>query len=96
MNTTKEFNAEEHTGNATSVVLHLVAVHPDLVTADDSLQAVVLAEPLGDVGAELHADAALAGPAAGLLLGIGPQHLHHQAGLAGLALGVPVQLADVV
>lgn len=84
------------TCNALSVVLLLVSVHPDLVASDDGLQAVLLAEALGHVGAELHAHAALAGAAAWRRLGVGPQHLHHQAGLAGLSLRVAVQLTDVV
>jgi hypothetical protein len=66
------------------------------VTADDGLQAVLLAEALGDIRAELHAYAALAWASAGFRLGICPQHLHHQAGLPGLPLLVPVQFPDIV
>jgi len=84
------------TSNALSVVLFFVTVHPDLVTPDDSLQTVLLAEPLGYIGAELHADTALAGTTARLGLRIGPKHLHHEASLAGLPLLVPVKLANVV
>lgn len=84
------------TCDAFAIVLHFVAVHAHLVTSDDGLEAIVLAETLGDVGAELHADASLAGSSAGLVLRIGPQHLHHQARLTGLALCVSVQLANVV
>lgn len=77
-------------------MLHFVAVHADLVTADDGLQTVLLAELPGDVGAELHPHTSLARSPALLLLGISPQHLHHQAGLARLPLVVSVELADVV
>lgn len=77
-------------------MLHLVPVHAHLVAPDDRLQPIPLAEPLGDVGSELEADAALAGAPAGLVLRVGPQHLHHQPGLARLPLVVPVQLPDVV
>lgn len=83
-------------GDALSVVLLLVTLHADLVTADDSLQAVLVAETLCYVGTELHADAALAGAAAGEWLRIGPEHLHHETSLAGLLLLVAVELADVV
>lgn len=85
-----------HTSNAFAIVLHFVAIHAHLVTSDDGLQTVVLAKSLGDIGAELHADSSLAGSSAGLVLGIGPQHLHHQARLTRLALAVSVQLANVV
>jgi len=77
-------------------MLFLVTLHAHLVTADDSLEAIALAEALGHVRAELHADPALAGTAARLGLRVCPQHLHHQSGLARLALLVPVELADVV
>jgi hypothetical protein len=77
-------------------VLHFVSVHAHLVAADDGLETVLLAELPGDVGTELHAHASLAGPATLLLLGVGPQHLHHQACLARLPLVVSVELADVV
>lgn len=83
-------------GDALSVVLLLVTVHADLVTADDGLQAVLVAETLGNVGTELHADTALAGTAAGERLRIGPEHLHHETSLARLLLFVAVELADVV
>ncbi|CRK35665.1 hypothetical protein BN1708_001297 [Verticillium longisporum] len=79
-----------------SIVLHLVTIHADFVTADDSLETVVLAELLGDVRAELHADTALAGTTTRLLLGIGPEHLHHETRLARLALLVPVESTDVI
>ena len=77
-------------------MLHLITVHADLVATNNRLKPVVLAEPLGDIRSKLHADTALAGTTTGLLLGIGPQHLHHQTGLTGLALSVPVEFADVV
>ena len=85
-----------HTCDAFAIVLHFVAIHAHLVTSDDGLQAIVFAEALGDVWTELHADSSLAGSSAGLVLRVGPQHLHHQARLAGLALCVSVKLADVV
>lgn len=61
-----------HTGNAFAIVLHFVAIHAHFVTSDDGLQTVVLAEPLGDIGAELHADSSLARSSAGFVLRIGP------------------------
>lgn len=95
----EEHNHQPATGltrYAPPVVLHLVPVHAHLVAPNHRLQPVPLAEPLGDVGPELHADSALAGAPAGLVLRVGPQHLHHQPGLARLPLVVPVQLPDVV
>ena len=77
-------------------MLDLVPVHPYLVAANDRLQPVALAEVLRDIRPELHADAALAGAAAGGRLWVRPQHFHHEAALAWLALLVAVQLADVV
>lgn len=77
-------------------MLHFVTIHADLVTTNDSLQTVLLAKALGDVGAELHANTALAGPATLFLLRVGPEHLHHETSLAGLALVVPVELSDIV
>ena len=41
------------TSDAPSIVLHLVSLHADLVTSDNSLQTVLLAELLGDIRAEL-------------------------------------------
>lgn len=84
------------TCDAPPIVLNLITIHAHLVTSDDSLQSVLLTELLGDIGAELHTDTTLARPAAGLLLRIGPEHLHHQARLAGLALVVSVELANIV
>lgn len=85
-----------HTSDALAVVLHLEAAHAHFVTADDGLEVVFLAEPIGDVGTELQPDTALAGATAGVLLGIGPQHLHHQPFLAWLPLLVAVVVADVL
>lgn len=39
--------------DATSIMLDLVPVHSDFVTADDGFQAVILAEAFGDVRTEL-------------------------------------------
>ena len=83
-------------GNALSVVLLLVTIHADLVTADDGLQTVLVAETLGNVRTKLHADTTFAGAATGEWLGIGPEHLHHETGLTGLLLLVAVELANVV
>ena len=89
-------NGFKLTSDASPVVLDLVPVHPHLVAADDCLQPVALAEALRDIGPELHADAALARATAGRWLWVGPQHFHHEAALAWLALLVAVQLADIV
>lgn len=77
-------------------MLLLIAIHTDLVATDDSLQTVLLAELLGDVGSELHTHATLAGTAAGLRLRVGPEHLHHETGLTRLSLLVSVKLPDVI
>ena len=89
-------NGLKLTSDASPVMLDLIPVHPHLVAADDRLQSVALAEVLRDVRPELHADAAFAGAAAGGRLWVRPQHFHHKAALAWLALLVAVQLADVV
>lgn len=84
------------TSNAAAVVLDFVSVHSDFVTANNSLETVVLAEALGDIGSKLHTDTSLAGTASLLFLGIRPQHLHHETSLAGLSLVVSVQFADII
>ena len=89
-------NGLKLTSDASPVMLDLIPVHPHLVAADDRLQPVALAEVLRDVRPELHADAAFTGAAAGGRLWVRPQHFHHEAALAWLALLVAVQLADVV
>lgn len=78
------------TSDALSAVLLLVAIHADFVAANDGVEPVVVAESLGDIGAELHAHSALARASARHGLGVCPKHLHHQTGLAGLPLGVSV------
>lgn len=83
-------------GDAASVVLDLVAAHADLVRANHGFEAVLLAETLGHVRTKLKTDASLAGTTAGGRLGVGPEHFHHETGLAWLALAVPVQFANVV
>lgn len=77
-------------------MLLFVALHADFVAANDRLQAVFLAKSLGDIWAKLHTYTTFAGAAAWLSLGVCPEHLHHQTGLAGLALPVPVEPPDVV
>lgn len=77
-------------------MLLFVTFHSDLVTPDDGLQAVLLAEALGDIWSELHTHTTLAWAAAWLGLRVCPQHLHHETSLTWLLLPVPVQLADVV
>lgn len=85
-----------HTSDASSIVLDFVTVHANLVTSNHCFEAVVLAEPLGDVGPELHSDASFAGTSTRFILRISPQHLHHEAGLAGLPLVVSVELSNIV
>jgi hypothetical protein len=77
-------------------VLHLVTIHANLVTSDNSLKTVLLTELLGNVRTKLHTNTTLAGPSAVLLLRVGPEHLHHQASLTGLSLAVSVQFSDIV
>jgi hypothetical protein len=77
-------------------VLLLITIHANFVAANDSIQAILVAESLRHIRAELHADASLAGTSARGSLGICPQHLHHQTRLARLPLGVPIQLANVI
>lgn len=84
------------TCDAASVVLDFVSIHTDFVTADNSLEAVVLAEALGNIRAELHTNTSFAGTASLLFLGIRPQHLHHETSLARLSLVVSVQLANII
>lgn len=77
-------------------MLLLVSVHADLVTPNNGLETILVAELLGDVGSKLHAYTTLAGASPGLFLRIRPQHLHHEALLTRLALLVTVDLANVV
>lgn len=83
-------------GDTATIVLDFVSLHAHLVGSDDSLQAVVLAEPLGDIGSKLKTDTTLAGSTSRLGLRVGPEHLHHQTRLAGLALVVTVEFPDIV
>lgn len=77
-------------------MLHLVTIHAHFVTSNNSFEAVLLAKLLGDVGTKLHAHTSLARSSTGFFLRVRPQHLHHEAGLAGLPLVMPVQLADII
>lgn len=77
-------------------MLLFIAVHSNLVTPDDSIQAILVAESLRDIRSELHADTSLAGTSARGGLGICPQHLHHQPSLTRLSLSMSVQLSNVV
>src|SRR6185312_10179103 len=77
-------------------VLDFVTLYTDLVRPDNGLKAVVLAEALGDIRAELQTDATLARSTARLWLRVSPEHLHHQTLLAGLPLVVAVEFPDVV
>lgn len=77
-------------------MLNLVTIHANLVTSNDSLKAVLLTELLGDIRTELHTDTTLAGSSAVLLLGVRPEHLHHQTSLAWLSLVVAVQFSNVI
>lgn len=90
------YNTRKHTGNTLSIMLDFITIHAHFMTSNNSLETVLLTEFLGDVGTELHAHASFAGAATGLILRIGPQHLHHETCLAGLSLVVSVQLADIV
>jgi hypothetical protein len=83
-------------GDALSVVLDFVTFHSDLVRTDDGFEVVGLAEALSDVGPELETYTTLAGTAAGLRLGVCPEHFHHEARLAGLPLLEAVQLPHVI
>ena len=83
-------------GDAATVVLLFVTLHPDLVTSDDGFETILLAEALGDIGSELQTDATLAGSSAGCGLRVGPEHLHHETTLTWLALVMAVELPDVV
>lgn len=77
-------------------MLDFISIHADFVASDNGFEAVVLAETLGDIRTKLHTDTTLARAATLLLLGIGPEHLHHQSRLARLLLVVSVELADIV
>lgn len=83
-------------GDTASVVLNLVPFHAHFVRPDNRFQAVVLTEPLGHIRAELESHSSLAGPATGLGLRIGPEHLHHQTLLAWLPLAVSVEFPDII
>ena len=86
----------ELTSNAPPIVLHLVPVHAHLVAPDDRLEPVLFAELLRNVRAKLKANTPLARAPARVVLRVGPQHLHHEPGLARLPLVVPIKLPDIV
>lgn len=90
------FTTAALTCDALSVVLDFVTIHTHLVRADDGLETVLLAEALGNIRTELHANTTLAGPTALLVLRIRPEHLHHETSLSRLSLVVAVELADIV
>jgi hypothetical protein len=85
-----------HTSDALSSVFLLVTFHPYFVASDNGFQPVILTESLCDIRSKLHANASLARSTAGFGLWIGPEHLHHQARLAWLALIVAIELSYVV
>ena len=85
-----------HTSNTPAIVLDLVTIHAHLVTSDNSFKAILFAKLLGDIRAELHTNTSLARSSTRLILGISPQHFHHQTSLTRLSLVVSVQFADVV
>ncbi len=84
------------TGDATSIMLDIIALHSNLMTSNDSLESIPLTEPLGDVGAKLESDTSLTRTSSGGRFGIGPEHLHHEALLTGLTLGMSIELPDVI
>lgn len=84
------------TSDAPTIVLNFITIHAHFVTSNNSFKAVLLAESLGNVRAELHAHTSLAWSATLLFLGVSPKHLHHQPCLPRLSLGVTVQLSDVI
>ena len=61
-----------HTSDAFAIVFLFIAFHSDFMTTDDSLQAIVFAEPSSNIRSELHADTTFTWAAARLLLWIGP------------------------
>ena len=83
-------------GDATTVMLNFIALHADLMRANDGLQPVSLAEALGHVRAELQTHTSLAGSTTGLGLRIRPEHLHHQTLAARLSLAMSVEFPDIV
>lgn len=66
------------------------------MTPNNSLQAIILAKSFRDIWPELHAHAPLTRSPTRLWLRIGPEHLHHETGLAWLALIVTIKLPYVV
>ena len=75
-------------GDASAVVLDLVALHAYLVRADDGFETVVFAESLGDVGAKLETHTTLRRTSTRVGLWVRPKHLHHETTLTRLALVV--------
>lgn len=90
------FRPRPHTCNTLPIVLFLVSFHSNFVTANDSIQAVVVTEPLGDIRSKLHTDTSLTWSAARFRLRVSPKHLHHQPSLTWLALVVSVELANII
>ena len=48
---------EKRTCDTPAIVFHLIAVHSHLVTSNHGLESIVLAEPLRNIWAKLHANA---------------------------------------
>jgi hypothetical protein len=83
-------------GDTAAIMLDLITAHAHLVGPDDSLKSVVLTESLGHIRTKLKTDTTLARAAAGVGLGVCPEHLHHETCLAGLPLVVTVELANII
>lgn len=63
---------KEPTGDAFAVVLFFISIHADLMTSDNGIQSILLAESLCDVRAELHSDTTFTRSSAWSRLRIGP------------------------
>lgn len=48
------------TGDTSSIVFNFIALHTHFVTSNNSLKAILFAEPLGDVWTKLHTNTPLA------------------------------------
>lgn len=84
------------TSDTPSIVFDLIPLHANLMRSDDSLQAIALTEPLGNIRAKLESDSAFTRPPTRRGLRISPEHLHHQSFLSRLPLLVPIQIPHIV
>lgn len=77
-------------------MLDIIPLHPNLVTPNHRLEAILLTEPLRNIRSKLQAYTSLTRPPPGRRLRIRPEHLHHEPLLTRLTLRMTIETSDVI